>query len=198
MDQERIWYVVMNSNRARILRGLPEPHAPAASELSLQSRHLRLRDHLQDKPTRSFSSGSPGRRSAVEPSSDPLREDLLRFLHDVQDFLAGERQANAFDSLVVVAPAEVIGLWRQALHEPLASVIRAELRKNLIHLSAHDLIEVLRDTPKTHSAYPVTESCRLRPERLRRVSRVILTGASRGTNCTISAAMPCAACAKLE
>jgi protein required for attachment to host cells len=149
MDQERIWYVVMNSNRARILRGLPEPHAPAASELSLQSRHLRLRDHLQDKPTRSFSSGSPGRRSAVEPSSDPLREDLLRFLHDVQDFLAGERQANAFDSLVVVAPAEVIGLWRQALHEPLASVIRAELRKNLIHLSAHDLIEVLRDTPKT-------------------------------------------------
>ena len=119
MDQERIWYVVMNSNRARILRGLPEPHAPAASELSLQSRHLRLRDHLQDKPTRSFSSASPGRSSAVEPSSDPLREDLLRFLHDVQDFLAGERQANAFDSLVVVAPAEVIGLWRQALHEPL-------------------------------------------------------------------------------
>jgi hypothetical protein len=30
----------------------------------------------------------------------------------------------------------------------LASVIRAELRKNLIHLSANDLIEVLRDTPK--------------------------------------------------
>jgi protein required for attachment to host cells len=118
MKHERIWYVVMNSNRARILRGLPEPHAPAASELSLQSRHLRLRDHLQDRPTRSFSSGSPGRRSAVEVSSDPLREDLLRFLHDVQDFLAGERQADAFDSLVVVAPDEVIGLWRQALKDP--------------------------------------------------------------------------------
>lgn len=148
MKHERIWYVVMNSNRARILRGLPEPHAPAASELSLQSRHLRLRDHLQDRPTRSFSSGSPGRRSAIEPSSDPLREDLLRFLHDVQDFLAGERQADAFDGLVVVAPDEVIGLWRQALKDPLASAIRTELHKNLIHLSAHDLIEVLRDMPK--------------------------------------------------
>ncbi len=148
MKHERIWYVVMNSNRARILRGLPEPHAPAASELSLQSRHLRLRNHLQDRPTRSFSSGSPGRRSAVEVSSDPLREDLLRFLQDVQDFLAGERQADAFDSLVVVAPDEVIGLWRQALKDPLASSIRAELHKNLIHLSAHDLIEVLRTTPK--------------------------------------------------
>lgn len=149
MTYERIWYVVMNSNRARILRGLPEPHAVAASELSLQSRHLRLRDHLQGRPTHGFSSGLAGLRSAVEPSADPLREDLLRFLHDVQDFLTAEQRADAFDALVVVAPAEVIGLWRQALHEPLASVIWAELCKNLIHLSAHDLSEALRDTPKT-------------------------------------------------
>lgn len=149
MTRERIWYVVMNSNRARILRGLPEPHVAAGSELSLQSRHHKLRDHLDDRPTRSFSSGSLGQRSAVEPGSDPLREDLVHFLTDVQDFLTAELRANAFDGLVIVAPAEVIGLWRQVVNDPLAAAICAELRKNLVHLSAHDLIDVLRVQPKT-------------------------------------------------
>lgn len=149
MARERIWYVVMNSNRARILRGLPEPHAAAGSELSLQSRHHKLRDHLEDRPTRSYSSGSVGQRSAVEPASDPVREDMIRFLHDVQDFLGAERKANAFEGLVVVAPAEVIGLWRQTVPQPLAATIRAELHKNLIHLSGHDLIDVLREVPRT-------------------------------------------------
>jgi len=144
MHTARIWYLVMNSNRARILRGLPHPHEAAASELSLQSRHHHLRDHLEDRPTRSFSSASPGRRSGVEPSSDPVREDTVRFLHDVQDFLTGECKAKAFDGLVVVAPPETLGLWREVLAEPLRSVIRSEVAKNLVRQSAHELIESLR------------------------------------------------------
>ena len=59
------------------------------------------------------------------------------------------QQAPAIAPSVIVAPAEVIGLWRQVLNDPLAAAIRAELRKNLVHLSAHDLIDVLRMQPKT-------------------------------------------------
>lgn len=147
MHSERIWYLVMNSNRARILRGLPKPHEAAASELSLQSRHHHLRDHLEDRPTRSFSSASPGRRAGVEPGSDPVREDTLRFLRDVHEFLADECKVKAFDGLAVVAPPETLGLWREVLAEPLQSVIRSEVAKNLVRQSAHELVESLRRLP---------------------------------------------------
>lgn len=144
MHVQRIWYVVMNSNRARILRGLPVEHEVAEAELSLQSRHHHLRDHLQDRPTRSYSSASPGRRSGVELGSDPVREDTMRFLRDVQDFLTDERKSQAFDTLVVVAPSETLGLWREVVAEPLQSVIQAEVQKNLVRQSAHELVETLR------------------------------------------------------
>lgn len=147
MRAERVWYLVLNSNRARILRGLPAPHEPAEAELSLQSRHHHLRDHLQDRPTRTYAIGSPGRRSGVEPASDPVREDSLRFLHDVQEFLSAEQRAQAFDGLVVVAPPETLGLWREGLSEPLALAIRAEVAKNLVRQSSHELVETLRQLP---------------------------------------------------
>lgn len=150
MQAERIWYLVLNSNRARILRGLPKPHEAAPSELSLQSRHHHLRDHLEDRPARSFSSASPGRRAGVEPGSDPVREDTMKFLRDVQEFLVVERTANAFDGLIVVAPPETLGLWRDVLAEPLQSAIRAEVAKNLVRQSAHELIESLRRLPNGH------------------------------------------------
>ena len=144
MHGQRIWYLVMNSNRARILRGLPAEHEAADAELTLQSRHHHLRDHLQDRPTRSYSAASPGRRSGVELGSDPVREDTMRFMRDVQDFLTNEQKALAFDALVVVAPPETLGLWREALGEPLLSAIRVEVAKNLVRQSAHELVETLR------------------------------------------------------
>lgn len=145
MHADRIWYLILNSNRARILRGLPAEHEPDEAELSLQSRHRHLRGHLQDRPTRTFSIGSPGRRSGVEPAADPVREDTLRFLRDVKEFLGTEQKAHAFDGLVVVAPPETLGLWREDLGEPLSSAIRAELARNLMRQSAHELVETLRD-----------------------------------------------------
>lgn len=144
MGAQRIWYLVMNSNRVRILRGLSAEHEALGAELSLQSRHHHLRDHLQDRPTQSYSSASPGRRSGVELGSDPVRDDTLRFLRDVQDFLIDEQKAQAFNTLVVVAPPETLGLWREVLAEPLQSAIRAEVPKNLIRQSAHELVETLR------------------------------------------------------
>lgn len=148
MPTERIWYLVMNSNRARILRGLPHPHEAAAAELVLQSRHHKLRDHLEDRPTRSYSAGSPGRRSAVEPSSDPVKEDTVRFLKEVIAFMTGELQAQAFDGFVVVAPPEVLGLWRDELAAPLMSAVHREVPRNFVRMSSHDLIEALRDVPR--------------------------------------------------
>ena len=55
MEPKRVWYVVMNSNRARILRGLPPPHVAAEAELTMHSGRHKLREFLNDRPTRSYS-----------------------------------------------------------------------------------------------------------------------------------------------
>lgn len=144
MQRARIWYVVMNSNRARILRGLPALHEAAEPEIVLQSAHRKLRDALEDRPTRSFSSGSPGRRSAVEPSSDPLREDALRFLRDVFAFLGTERTAHAFDWLVIVAPPDMLGLIRDEIPDPLRACLRLEVPHNLVRHSSAELVTAIR------------------------------------------------------
>lgn len=144
MHKERIWYVALNSNRARILRGLPLPSEVAGAELVLQSRHHRLRNHLSDSPTRSFPAGSPGRRGGVEPGSDPVREDTLRFREEVQAFLDTERQCRTFDGLVIAAPPETLGLWRECAPAELKAVIRAEIPKNLVRQTPPELVKTLR------------------------------------------------------
>ncbi len=144
MHKLKVWYLVMNSNRARILRGLPVPHEAAGPEIVLQSVHRKLRDALEDRPTRSFSSGSPGRRSGVEPSSDPMREDELRFLRDVFAFLWSEHEAHAFEDLVVIAPPETLGLLRDEIPDKLGALVRQEVPRNLMRLSAAELAAAIR------------------------------------------------------
>lgn len=144
MEPKRIWYLVMNSNRARILRGLPLPHVAADAELTLQSGRQRLRDFLNDHPTCSYSSTSPDQCSAIDLGSDPVREDTIRFISDVLDFLAAQRKANAFDGLVVIAPTGTLGLWHDEVTAPVAETIRCEVAKNYVRLTPIELVTAIR------------------------------------------------------
>ena len=56
--------------------------------------------------------------------------------------------------------------------------------------------ETLREAPRTHSTYAVTDSRRRRPDVFVSVSREILTGSSSGTSCRSSSAMPWERCVK--
>lgn len=145
MKTERIWYVVMNAHRARILRGLPGPHQPAPVEITMQAPRRTLRDALRDRPTRSFSSGSDGRRSGVEPGTDPLREDATSFLREVFDYLSDQNAAHSFDGLVLVASPEIVGLWRNAIPDGLKPMVRSEIAKNIVRLPVNELAPALRD-----------------------------------------------------
>lgn len=144
MEPKRIWYLVMNSNRARILRGLPLPHVAADAELALQSGRQKLRDFLNGHPTCSYSSSPPDHRSAIHLASDPVREDTIRFIRDVLDFLTAQRKADAFDELVVVAPDDTLGLWRDEVSAPVAETIRGEVAKNYVRLTPVELGTAIR------------------------------------------------------
>ena len=144
MRREKIWYVIMNSNRARILQHLPMDHEPAPEEIMLEAELRKLRDTLGDRPTRSYASAGGGRRSAVEPGTDPLREDMGHFLRDVFDLLERKRSAGKFEGLVLIGSPEIVGLWREMVPDALRDLVRREVTKNLVQLPGAALVTTLR------------------------------------------------------
>lgn len=144
MKPERIWYIVMNSNRARILRQLPDVGGHAPLEITMQAVRQNLRHRLRDKPTRSFSTAGGGRRSAVEPPCDPLRDDAVAFLHDVFRYLQDEQAIGAFDGLVLIGSPDIVGLWRDELPAALKASVRCEITKNLVRLPIAELAPAVR------------------------------------------------------
>ncbi|WP_417728786.1 host attachment protein [Roseovarius sp.] len=144
MKAAQTWYVVMNSNRARILRDLPGTHDPLPAEITMQGRRASMADIIEDRPTRSFASAGGGRRSAVEPGSNPLEEDSRAFLHDLQDFLTRAAATSSFDWLVVVASPDAMGMWRAQIPPDLKSRVKKEFVLNLVSFSARELVAALR------------------------------------------------------
>lgn len=144
MKRERVWYIVMNSNRARILRQLPGSHERAGAEITLQGPRRNLRAILNDRPARSFTSSGTGRRSAVEPGSDPLRHDKIDFLHEVFDYLTEQKAAGAFDRIVLIASPEILGLWRDKAPHDLQDVVSREVPKNLVRFPYSEIGEAVR------------------------------------------------------
>ena len=134
----------MNAHGARILRELPKVRTPAPDEISFDVPRRKLRDILPDRPARSFSSAGGGRRSSVEPATDPIQEDTRRLLREVVEFLERERKARSFERIVFIAPDKLIGLWRSNAPESLRDCVTQEFGKNLMGLSPEDRASAIR------------------------------------------------------
>jgi protein required for attachment to host cells len=139
----KTWALVLNGARCRILRGVSRKGDVAPTELVLRSESRNLRDIMSDKPGRSFASAGGGRRSAMEYGSDPVAEDQREFMGQVIALLESHRRAGDFDKLVVFAEHDMLGLLRHMMPQSLADLVIREVPKNLLHLSAQDLAEVV-------------------------------------------------------
>lgn len=139
----KIWALVLNGARCRILRGVTGSVDDAPSELVLRSESRNLRDIMADKPGRSFASAGGGRRSAMEYAGDPLVEDQRDFIRQIIALLESHRRAGDFDKLAVFAEHDMLGHLRQMMPQMLADMVICEVPKNLLHLSAQDLAEAV-------------------------------------------------------
>ena len=144
MPTGRIWYLVMNSSHLRILRGLPGPEAPAVAELGMQSGRHRLRGFLHGRAQRGPDEAATGFRPNGSPAFDPLREDAVQFLHEVSEFLGAQQRGDGFDTLVLVAPPEVIELWHAEVAAPVQDAVCCEVARNLVRLPPQELGQAIR------------------------------------------------------
>lgn len=145
MTKTIIWALVMNSEQARVLRGLHRDGSVDAPELDMQTDSKRLQDIMSDRPGRSFSSAD-SRRSAMDYSSDPVRDAPRRFVDSVAALLDQHLRDGDFTALAIFASRPILGMLREEMSPALARTVISEVDKNLLHETPHDLPHVLAQT----------------------------------------------------
>lgn len=141
MHKVRTWALVADSAQARILCGLEEagPGAEVPAELVITPQYPGIDAAYTDKPGRSFASGSSGRRSAVEESTDLVQAELADFAREIATLLDQHRQAGDFGRLAVFAGEKMLGHLRKAMPAGLQGAVFVEQAINLAQLSEHEL-----------------------------------------------------------
>lgn len=145
MSGSQTWALIMNGVRARVLRGLEDADDEGPVELVSRATSTHLRDIMADKAGRSFSSGAAGRRSGMEPGSDPVLRDMQDFAGETADFLEKHRQAGDFARLAIFAEPKMLGILRTEFPAPLRETVILDLPMNLISLSDRELRTRVRD-----------------------------------------------------
>ena len=98
---------------------------------------------LSDAPGITNASVGPNRGGISDP--DLKGQAAAAFADDIIRFLEAEKAGDAFQRLVLVAPPSMLGLLRQRLTQPLRAVLRADIDKDLTHVSLKDLPRYLGD-----------------------------------------------------
>ncbi|WP_102108041.1 host attachment protein [Oceaniglobus roseus] len=145
MRSARTWALVMNGVRARILRGLEDTDGEDQIEIVHRAASMHLRDVLTDRAGRSFSSGSGGRRSAMEPGTDPILRDMQDFASDICEVLEQHRKAGAFARLAILVEPRMLGILRARMPAPLHESVVLERPMNLVALPEKELRERVLD-----------------------------------------------------
>lgn len=143
------WLVTANTNTCRIyhferkgfvLTLLKEFEHPEIKEK--RSEHL-----TTDKPGKYQSNGS--KHGAYEAKSDPREVEIDRFTREITDALNQARNANAFESLIVVAAPAMLGRLSKHLDKHVTKLITKEIQKDIIGLSHHELTQYIENEIKT-------------------------------------------------
>jgi protein required for attachment to host cells len=135
----KTWALVSDAVRARILRDLEGGDSNDPIELVSKARSTHLREYLSDKAGRSFASGSGGRRSAMEPGSDPVLHDMQEFAQETLSVVDDHFRQGHLTRLAIFAAPKMLGILRREMPASLSSAVILESDLNLINLPETDL-----------------------------------------------------------
>ena len=139
MNQPRIWHVITDGGRARIVRKRDGQEAfDTLREMVSADLHHATRDLGSERPGRARESATTGRH-AVEPRQDLHEAEKHAFAHEVAAWVNTANTQDEFDALVLIAPAHALADLRQALDEPARRKITGQLQKDLTKVPNADL-----------------------------------------------------------
>jgi protein required for attachment to host cells len=139
------WILAADGNQARLLKGvnLLKDGQQSPEQEVFRWEPKKAQDIMADKPGRGHSSAGAG-RSAMEYSSDPVREEQQKFTAEVACRIDGYAAEGAFDRLVVCAAPQTLGDLRNKLSDKSRMLTMAEIDKNFSNLPTEKLISSVR------------------------------------------------------
>jgi protein required for attachment to host cells len=146
MATKTAWVIIADGAKARIYANEgPGTGLSLLEEMADPEARKPTRDLGADKPGRSFESYDDSRH-AMAPRADWHKDEKHRFLMDMADHLEKAALQGKFDTAVLVAPPEALGLLRKALGTATAERVTEELAKDLTNTPDHGLPAALSDT----------------------------------------------------
>jgi len=143
--RNRIWILAADGNAARIVKDVnllkDGRQQPEVESYEIEGR--RAQDIMADKPGRSHSSVGHG-RSAMEYSSDPVREEQHRFAVEIAGKLDHYALENAFENLVICAAPKTLGDLRKLLSAHVKEKTVAEIDRNCVAVPTDQLIATVK------------------------------------------------------
>ncbi|MCA1442872.1 host attachment protein [Ensifer sp. IC4062] len=143
--RNRIWILAADGNTARILKDVnllkDGRQQPEVETYEIETK--RARDIMADKPGRSHSSVGYG-RSAMEYSTDPVREEQHRFAMEIAGKLDHYALEHAFENLVICAAPKTLGDLRKLLSHQVKERTLAEIDRNCVAVPTDQLIATVR------------------------------------------------------
>lgn len=135
----KIWYVVADGARARILERNRETGAyHAIRDYASALARLKSSELKSDRPGRVFESGS-GTRHAAAPRHDPHRDAKLAFAREIAGHIEAAARQHAFDWLVLAAPSRIQGEIGNHLPPATRDRVAFKLAKDLTKVPDGDL-----------------------------------------------------------
>lgn len=139
MKKTKTWILVADGAQARMYetdaRGKEFVALPHGEFLAA---NLPSREIDADKPGQGFDRVGQGQRR-MQPRTDSQRHAKAEFARHLAEFLEQKQQRQAYDALVIVAPAKALGDLRVALAPGVKKLVLAELSKDLVHLNEREL-----------------------------------------------------------
>jgi protein required for attachment to host cells len=137
-ENSRLCILIADGEHARLLRPDDNNALQIANDFDSATAHRMAHDLVADRPGRTFESAGPGSRGIV-PRHDPHQMEKTTFAHFVARELCRAAASDAFDRLVLVAPAHVLTDIEAALDEPTARKLVGRLAKDLVKVPNYAL-----------------------------------------------------------
>jgi protein required for attachment to host cells len=144
---KQAWIVVSDGGKAMLFQneGTPARLSLRLAE-KMTDRNEPARRLGEDRPGRVYQSQGNRRSATDETDWHEARE--REFISNLASRLDELVQSKSIGHLVVIAPPKALGILRREVTAPVRAVIRAEVSKDLTHLSTAELEKYLSSAKK--------------------------------------------------